>query len=226
MPSRPRPASAATRTSPSGSGIKEAGGKFGWHSRVPVVSYTTMRIIDLSVYAVKEAADPRIEAALKMGLVGAGAGGLLQGIRKLLHRGDPEDSPSILNGMLLGGGLGAAGGAGLAHWAGQQKSPPLEQWAGNTPLAGPGNPLHPVVRSPDQTPVPAWAQDQVNNEFLMRDTTRRLMQGAVGGPAGAMSSGLGDFGAPYMPGANTAQVNKLIQDAGDGGAARAGQSMM
>lgn len=62
--------------------------------------------------------DPNVLAALQGGVVGAGAGALIQGIRKLMQsRRDAEEegSPSILKGMLVGGGLGAAGGYGLRN---------------------------------------------------------------------------------------------------------------
>lgn len=86
--------------------------------------------VHLSSFMVKTAAnvDPNVLAALQGGVVGAGAGALVQGVRKLLQsRRDEEEngSPSILKGMLVGGGLGAVGGYGLRnmleHAADQQQ---------------------------------------------------------------------------------------------------------
>jgi len=79
----------------------------------------------LSSYLVKRAADaadpqidPRILAALVGGGGGALAGGGIQALRKMFQsKRDEEEngSPSILNGMMLGGLGGAGLGAGLQH---------------------------------------------------------------------------------------------------------------
>lgn len=69
----------------------------------------------------KQALDPRISAALQLGLLGAGGGLAFQGVRKMLQGRDDEEengSPSLLRGALTGGLLGAAGGGGLAHLLG------------------------------------------------------------------------------------------------------------
>lgn len=77
-----------------------------------------MRTLHLSIYTHKRASvDPQILAALQGALVGGAGGAAIQGIRKLMRgrHDDEEDSPSILKGMLMGGGLGAAGGLGLEY---------------------------------------------------------------------------------------------------------------
>ena len=78
--------------------------------------------IHLSSYLVKRAADPQINPRILAALVGGGggalAGGGIQALRKMFQsKRDEEEngSPSILNGMLLGGLGGAGLGAGLQH---------------------------------------------------------------------------------------------------------------
>lgn len=78
-----------------------------------------MRPLNISTYIYKRAStDPRLLAALQGALVGGAGGAVVQGIRKLMQsrrEEEEEGSPSILKGMLVGGGLGAMGGAGLEH---------------------------------------------------------------------------------------------------------------
>lgn len=65
--------------------------------------------------------------ALAGGVAGAGVGGVVQLVRKLMQsRRDEEEngSPSILNGMLAGGLGGAGLGAGLQYWSGQPGGAP------------------------------------------------------------------------------------------------------
>ncbi len=77
-----------------------------------------------------------MDAALRLGLLGAGGGLAFQGIRKLLQSKQEEEeegSPSLLKGLLLGGLLGAGAGGGLAHWInrGFKESPPQAMALGN-----------------------------------------------------------------------------------------------
>lgn len=71
--------------------------------------------------------DPRIIAAVRGGLVGAGVGGLTQMLRSMFQsRRDEEEngSPSIMKGMLMGG----LGGAGL-NAAAMHYGPQINSWA-------------------------------------------------------------------------------------------------
>lgn len=81
----------------------------------------TSAVLNVCFERTKQAMDPRLQAAIDLGLIG-GIGGLgIQGLRKLFQSKQDEEengSPSLLKGLLMGGALGAAGGAGLAHFGG------------------------------------------------------------------------------------------------------------
>lgn len=91
------------------------------------------------------------DAALRLGLLGAGGGLAFQGLRKLMQSKrdeEEEGSPSLLKGMLLGGLLGAGGGAGIAHLLNRGQAPdsPPEMLGAGHDVAG---------AAPSATEIPA-----------------------------------------------------------------------
>lgn len=132
----------------------------------------------LSVGIVKQAAvDPRLSAALQGGMLGAAGGGTIQLLRRLFQsKRDEEEngSPSILNGLLLGGLGGAGLGYGLGGMGGQE-APAI--WGGAPPpgladaafprqkapsLGLPNNPAATVSGAPDSS-IPASALSPLIN---------------------------------------------------------------
>ncbi len=102
--------------------------------RVSPLTYE--QFLERGLQGIKKSNVSPMDAALRLGLLGAGGGLAFQGIRKLLQskkEEEEEGSPSLLKGLLLGGLLGAGAGGGLAHWMnrGFKESPPQAMALGN-----------------------------------------------------------------------------------------------
>jgi hypothetical protein len=159
-----------------------------------------------SRYLVKRAdMDPRMQSALHYGLLGAGAGGLVQLVRKMLQsRRDEEEegSPSLLKGMLLGG----LGGAGFGAFTG----------GGGTPSA-PADTLHAYSKYPapqlaalDTTPIhlgaPVKNQMQMPEVGTLHSTSQPQSDALdmkslqLGGPTGQLGGPTGQLGLPTPAG--------------------------
>lgn len=150
----------------------------------------------------KQALDPRISAALQLGLLGAGGGLAFQGVRKMLQGRDDEEengSPSLLRGALTGGLLGAAGGGGLAHLLGLHEGGAPSSSFGSPPpglgadLAGAAPKPSPASLNPNS--LMAALQD--NEPFTMGARGGELSQAFSGGMrAPSIYDGLLNGGGP------------------------------